>query len=226
MDTEYINTLEKEFQKAGDPTIAQQQSAYLKNQFSFYGMKTPVRRALQKPFLAKAYLPPKDDAFQMIKTLWGKPQREFHYFAQELAYKYKRQADPSDIELFEFLITHQSWWDTVDMIATKLVSNYFLNHPEKQREYAQKWLDSDHLWLQRTAIIYQLPYKKEADLELLEYVISQQLGRKEFFINKAIGWALRDQSRIVPNWVIQMTEKYPLSNLSKREALRLIKAGC
>lgn len=224
MKNEYINELIKEFSRAANPEIAEKQSAYLKNKFECYGLMTAERRDIQKPFLAKTFLPPKDEAFKLIKTLWNKPQREFHYFAQELAYKYKKQAEPTDIELFEFLITNQSWWDTVDMIATKLVSNYFIHFPEKQAQYIQKWLDSGHLWLKRTAIIYQLPYKEKTDLKLLEYAINQQLGSKEFFTNKAIGWALRDYSRIGPDWVIQMTEKYPLSNLSKREALRLIKA--
>ncbi len=222
MEKEYISALTTEFSQSANPALAKQQSAYLKHKFSFYGMKTPDRRALQKPFLAKDFLPSKDQAFKMVKTLWGKPQREYHYFAQELAFKYKKQPDPSDIELFEFLITNNSWWDTVDMIATKLVSNYFSNYPDKQQTFVQKWLGSGNIWLQRTAIIYQLKYKEKTDLRLLEHAISQSLGSKEFFINKAIGWALRDYSRRDPDWVIQITEKYPLSNLSKREALRLI----
>ena len=97
----------------------------MRNQFEYYGIKTPLRREIQKPFLVKAYLPPKAELEELIKILWAKPQRDFHLFAQELLYKYVKQFEKKDVQLFEFMVTYQSWWDTVDFIAPKLVGNLF-----------------------------------------------------------------------------------------------------
>ncbi len=219
----YIETLEIEFQKNSDPNIAKGQKQYLKDQFECYGLKTPFRRQLQKPFLEKAYLPSQQDLVQIVKRLWQKPQREFHYFAQELTYKYHKKVQPQDIILYEFMITHQSWWDTVDFIATKLVSNYFKVYPDQIPIYIERWNTSSHLWLQRTAIIFQLHYKKDVDTHLLQDIILKHLGSREFFINKAIGWMLRNYSRTNPEWVIDFVDTHELHPLSKREALRLLK---
>lgn len=219
---DFINTLENEFEKGGNPKLALQQKAYLRNQFEFFGMKATDRREIQKPFLIKAFLPNKTEAVGIIKTLWLKPQREFQYFSQELAFKYARDAEEQDIDLFEFMVVHKSWWDTVDYIATKLMGNYFKCFPEARRFYVDKWLKSDHLWLQRSGLLFQLKYKDELDTHLLSETITALLGSKEFFINKAIGWILREYSRTNPKWVMEFTEKTALHPLSKREATRLM----
>lgn len=220
---EYINTLIKEFQINGDPVIAAQQKAYMKNHFEFYGLKTPERRALQKPFLVKEFLPEKENLEDIVKTLWEKEYRDLHHFGLELTYKYLRKMDEADIQLYEYMLLHQSWWDTVDMIATKLVGPYFKKYPHQLEPYIEKWLASGNMWLQRTCIIYQLKYKSEVDTNRLTSVIERLLGSNEFFINKAIGWALRDYSRIDGDWVKEFVATHELSNLSKREALRLLK---
>ncbi len=221
---EYINTLIKELQTNGDPIIAAQQKAYMKNNFEFFGIKTPQRRALQKPFLVKEFLPPKENLEAIVKTLWQKEHRDLHHFGMELSYKYLRKMEEKDILLYEYMLMHQSWWDTVDMIATKLVGPYFKKFPHQLEHYLEKWLASGNLWLQRTCIIYQLNYKVDLDTLILTRVIEALTGSKEFFINKAIGWALRDYSRIDADWVIQFVAMHDdLSNLSKREALRLLK---
>lgn len=218
----FINTLKSEFEANADSKIAKEQKAYLRNQFSFYGMKTPVRRAIQKPFLAKTYLPPKENLENLIKILWNKPQREYHYFAQELTQKYEKQFEEKDIILFEYMVTHNSWWDTVDFIAPKLIGEYFKLFPNQRDPYVKKWLASNDIWLQRSCVIFQLLSKEKMDAEFLAYVINSLLGSKEFFINKAIGWALRDYSRTNPEWVKHFAAKTDLHALSRREALRLI----
>ncbi len=219
---DFIKTLESEFETYADSKIAEEQKAYLRNQFSFYGLKTPVRRAVQKPFLVKAYLPPKQNLAGLIKILWNKPQREYHYFAQELTQKYAKQFEENDILLLEFMVTHNSWWDTVDFIATKLISEYFKTFPERRDSYIKKWLASEDIWLQRSCVIFQLLSKEKMDAEFLRQIINSLLGSKEFFINKAIGWALRDYSRTNPEWVKNFVACTELNPLSKREALRLI----
>ena len=220
--SEFINILETEFEKNANPEIALGQKTYMKNKFEFYGIKTPVRRKIQKPFLVKEYLPPKKELETIIKTLWKKSEREYQYFSQELAYKYVNQFEKKDIALFEFMIIHKSWWDTIDLIAPKLVGNYFKIYPEQRDTYVEKWIASNNIWLQRTAILFQLNYKSDLDKDFLAYIINSLLGSKEFFINKAIGWILRQYSRINPDWVIEFTNHTQLDKLSYKEALRLI----
>lgn len=219
---DFIEALRLEFEANANPDIAKQQKAYLRDQFLFYGIKTSVRRNMQKPFLAKQYLPPKENLESLVKTLWGKPHREYHYFAQELAQKYTKKFEKKDIVLLEYMITHNSWWDTVDSIATKLVKAYFKKFPGQRDKTIEKWLSSENIWLQRTCLIFQLLEKEQTDLKLLEHVINSLLGSKEFFINKAIGWILRDYSRTDSDWVIDFVERTALEPLSKREALKLI----
>ncbi|MFH6603386.1 DNA alkylation repair protein [Maribacter algicola] len=219
---DYIKVLRVEFEAHSDSKIAAEQKAYLRDQFLFYGIKTPIRRSIQKPFLAKEYLPVKENLDGLIRLLWNRPQREYHYFAQELAQKYVKQFEKRDIQLFEFMVTTNSWWDTVDFIAPKLISEYFKKFPEQRDPYIEKWLASNNIWLQRSCLIFQLLSKDNMDTELLARVINSLLGSKEFFINKAIGWALRDYSRTNPAWVSDFATKTPLEPLSKREALRLL----
>ncbi|NOY76887.1 MAG: DNA alkylation repair protein, partial [Calditrichaeota bacterium] len=176
----------------------------------------------QKPFFAKDYLPPKNNLEKIVKILWEKPEREYQYFAQELTEKYNKQFDKNDIKLFEFMITHKSWWDTVDFIAPKLVGEYFKIYPDQRNTNIEKWIASDNIWLQRTSILFQLNYENELDTEFLAYIINSLLGSKEFFINKAIGWILRQYSKVNSNWVIEFTKHTQLDKLSYKEALRLI----
>ena len=219
---DFISALQKEFEANANPEIALQQQAYLRDQFSFYGMKTPTRREIQKPFLIKDHLPPNENLGLLVRTLWNKPEREYHYFTQELVQKYTKQFKIGDIVLLEYLIGKNSWWDTVDFIATKLIKAYFKKFPNQRDVYIEKWLSSDNIWMQRSCLIFQLMEKGKTDVTLLKHVITSLLGSQEFFINKAIGWALRDYSKTNPEWVIQFVESTNLHPLSKREALKLM----
>ncbi|MHB1148360.1 MAG: DNA alkylation repair protein [Lutibacter sp.] len=131
--TSFINTLEIEFAQHANPKIALEQKAYMRNQFAYFGIKAKERREIQKPFLAKELLPKKDDLENISKSLWEKPQRDYQYFSQELAFNYVKQLEKKDIELFEYMVTHKSWWDTVDFIAVNLIGEYFKKFPQ-QRE--------------------------------------------------------------------------------------------
>jgi len=219
---QFIDALENEFMANANDLLALKQKAYVRNKFEFYGLKTTERRVIQKPFLMNNFLPKKRDAIAIIKTLWKKPQREFHHFSQELAFKYVNELQKTDIDLFEYMVMHNSWWDTVDFIANKLMGAYFKKYPEQRKAYVEKWITSNNIWLQRSSLLFQLKYKSNVDTVLLSYIINSLLGSNEFFINKAIGWLLREYSRTNPKWVITFTENTTLSTLSKREALRLI----
>jgi 3-methyladenine DNA glycosylase AlkD len=218
--TEYINKIISAFQEASNVEIAKGQSVYMKNHFGFFGIKSPERKALQRPFFLKDQRPAKKDLPQVIKALWEQSQRELQYCGQELALKYLKNQDETYLALYEFMITHKSWWDTVDFIASNLVGNYFKVYPDKKWETCQKWLLSDNLWLQRTSILFQLKYKDKVDTKLLEHNITYLLGSKEFFINKAIGWILREYSKTNPDWVISFAAGNKLDKLSQREAFK------
>ncbi len=215
-----IEALTSVFQQHANPEIAAGQSAYMKNKFEFFGIQSTERRILQKVFLKKEQLPEKKDLEFILKQLWQKSQREFQYFGLDLLAKYLYQIEKHDIELFEWLVTHKSWWDTVDALASKSIGEYFKHFPADQTVYVEKWLNSNDLWLQRSAILFQLNYKEQTNTELLTCIINKFTGSKEFFINKAIGWMLRNYARTNPNWVIDFVEKTDLSPLSRREALK------
>lgn len=220
---EFIDTLKIEFEKNKNAKVAAEQKAYMRNQFEFYGLNAKERREIQKPFFIQKHLPKKNELSVIVKTLWEKPQREYQYFSQELAFKYVKQLEQKEIRLFEYMVTHKSWWDTVDFVANKLMGEYFKTYPEQKDKYVRKWLKSNNIWLQRSALLFQLKYKKDLDTELLSSIINSLSGSKEFFINKAIGWVLREFSRTNPKWVIEFVNKTELSTLSKKEALKLIK---
>jgi len=219
---QFIETLEIEFQKNENEKIALEQKAYMRNQFEYYGLKAPERRKIQAPFLVKKYLSEKRELHKIVKILWEKPQRDYQYFSQELVFKYVKQLEKDDMSLFEYMVTHKSWWDTIDFIAVKLMGAYFKMYPEEIEVYIEKWLKSNNIWLQRCALLFQLKYKEGLDTNLLKYVINSLLGSKEFFINKAIGWVLREYSRTNPKWVREFVDKTELNPLSRREALRLM----
>jgi 3-methyladenine DNA glycosylase AlkD len=222
---EYIATLEVEFKSNANPEIAKNQQAYMKDNFVFIGMKTDTRREVQKPFLVKSYLPTKMDAIEIVKQLWQKPERDFQLFGQELLFKYVKKLEKTDIEVIAYIIANKSWWDTVDFIAVKLAGAYFKMYPTEREKVINSWLNSGNMWLKRSAILFQLKYKTEVDKEFLAYILKENFGSKEFFINKAIGWVLREYTRTNPEWVIDFVERHfdELSNLSRREALRLLK---
>jgi len=219
---EFIQTLEIEFQKNENVKIALAQKAYMRNQFEYYGLKANERREIQKPFLMKTYLPKKEKVRALVIFFWNKPQRDFQYFGQELVFKYVKQLEKEDIVLFEYMVTHKSWWDTVDFIAVKLMGAYFKKFPEQRTVYVKKWLASGNIWLQRSTLLFQLKYKEDIDTQILSDSINYLLGSKEFFINKSIGWVLREYSRTNPSWVVGFVERTALHTLSKREALRLL----
>lgn len=131
-----------------------------------------------------------------------------------------KKAEKERIDLYEYLIVNKSWWDTIDYSASNLVGVHFQKFPELIQPYTEKWMDSGNMWLQRTSLLFQLKYKKATDLELLTDYIHQLQGSKEFFINKAIGWILREYSKTNAAWVVDFVNSNQLAPLSHREALK------
>lgn len=222
MKTELSKTIIEEFQAHSNSIAADKMAAYMKDNFEYFGITSPERNSIQKVFMLKDALVSKALMVESVKQLWIEPQRELQYFAQEYVFKYIKQTEESDIELYEFMIMHKSWWDSIDFIAPKLVGNYFKKFPENRDSIINRWLKSNNMWLQRSAILFQLKYKEETDTEFLSYVITSLLGSKEFFINKAIGWILREYGKTNPQWVIEFCEIIDLAPLSRKEGMRII----
>lgn len=217
-----FSPLIKSLESNSNSDNAEQMSAYMKDQFSFYGIKSPKRKELQRQF-TKEYGKPENPIFETnIKNIWGKCNRELNYIIIDLLRPKRYWKEISAIELAEWMIINKSWWDTVDIIATNLVGEYFRQHPEKIEYYNAKWIHSDNMWLIRTAIIFQLKYKDKIDFELLKQNIRLHSHSKEFFIKKAIGWALREHSKLFPTEVVNFIDSNKLQPLSYKEAVKYL----
>ena len=217
----YLTKIKKIYAANADATIAKGAKAYLLNQFEFYGIKTLLRRKICKEFY-KAH-PVKDhtELSSIIKDCFAAPQRELHYFAIELLGHHHELWSKKTIPLIEWMITHQSWWDSVDSTNSFVISKYFIKFPEAIEVTSSKWNQSSNKWLQRMSILFQLTYKKKTNTTLLTQYIENCQLEEDFFIRKAIGWALRAYAYTDAKWVVKFVKVHPkLSNLSKREALK------
>lgn len=217
----YLTAIKKIYAANGDATNAKGAKAYLLNQFEFYGIKTPLRRQICKAFYNTNPIKDHNELSTLIKACFGEPQRELHYFAIELLGHHKNLWSPKTIPLIEWMITHNSWWDSVDSTNSAVISKYFLQFPEAIEPVTSKWNQSSNKWLQRMSLLFQLTYKAKTDTALLSKYIEHTELEEDFFIRKAIGWALRSYANTNAKWVILFIKAHPqLSNLSKREALK------
>ncbi|MDP4163299.1 MAG: DNA alkylation repair protein [Bacillota bacterium] len=195
---------------------------YMKGHFNFLGIKTPLRNELQKHFFEESKLLKEPFQHDFVLRLWEKDEREYQYAALAYIAKSLKKLQKDDLELMEHLITTKSWWDTVDMLAAHPVGMIAKEFPEVIESSIESWASGDHLWLRRTAILFQLRYKDETDEKLLYAFIRQNADSKEFFIRKAIGWALREYSKTNPSSVKQFIQNNRLAALSVREGSKYI----
>jgi len=216
----YVANLKTLFEQNADPAQAGPMAAYLRNQFASLGIKIPQSAELQKQYYAKHGLPALNELDPILRDLWALPEREFQYVAVGLLGKFAKSLPPEFIPTLEDLIVTKSWWDTVDTIAAGAVATHFQRYPQVRSQTLPRWRAADNFWLRRTCILFQLNYKKETDFPLLCEIIRENLGSKEFFINKAIGWALRQYSRTDAQAVRDFVAQTSLHPLSAREALK------
>lgn len=224
MLTEFESRLFDEMEEAlvreADSEKAAGMKAYMKNRFDFMGVQKPERTAIQKtyfPQLRKMEL----SGESMLHHCWQKNEREWQYLGMDYALA-QPKALPQNLVDWAYWITEKSWWDTVDLLATRGVGFRLQNDTALRDEVITQWRNAPNMWLNRTCILFQLHYKKQTDVQLLADLCMQYAESKEFFIQKAMGWALRHYSRTDAQWVINLVEQQPLPALSKREALRLL----
>jgi 3-methyladenine DNA glycosylase AlkD len=219
----FIQALEKELLAHRNADNAIKMEAYMKDNFHYLGIKTEQRRIILKQLWKKHKSEIQSDFRGISWSLFTKKEREFQYCGMEiLIQEIKKNYKKEDDLLIEKWLTTHSWWDSVDLLAKYLLGNYLLQFPEKTSEVIERFSNSENRWLNRSALLFQLNYKKNTDFELLKSECEKHKNSKEFFIQKAIGWALRDYGRFNPNAVKNYVENTNLKPLSKKEALRNI----
>ncbi len=219
----YVNSVKSLFEQNANPVQAGPMKKYMRDQFEYLGIKSPQNAALMREFINEYGLPPLEKLDIIARELWSLPQREFQYSAIALAGKLEKKLGPDFITTIEYLITTKSWWDTVDILAGHAVGDQFRRFPAVKEKYLKKWRKSNNFWLRRTTLLFQLGYKKETDFDLLCELVQENLGSDEFFINKAIGWALRQYAHTDPAPVKKFVKATKdLHPLSRREALKNI----
>ncbi|MCL2889542.1 MAG: DNA alkylation repair protein [Eggerthellaceae bacterium] len=210
------------FREQADEGTAVQMSAYMRDQFPYLGLQTPVRRSASREFLKAAKkVQPVD--WEFVERCW-ELEREFQYLALDYLQAVSARMSPGDIpRLREFALV-KSWWDTVDSLDA-IIGSIVLRFPEA-KEVMRAWSNDESFWLRRIAINHQLQFREQTDVALLELAIVNNLGQTEFFINKAIGWALREYSKTDPAWVGDFVARYRerLAPLSIREASKYLNA--
>jgi len=222
MIEQYFEELALAFEKNADPVKAAGYKAYMRNKSKFYGLPSPLRRQLLKEFVSKAGYPPYEQLEEMVHYAWEQPQREWQYITMEIVEKSVKKADQSLIDLAEWMIANKSWWDSVDYVAPNIAGILFIKYPEIRTQYIEKWMQSGNFWLQRSCLLHQLRYNKTTDRALLFDLCERLAGHPDFFIRKAIGWSLRQYSKSFPEAVIDFVNTLDLSNLSRKEALKII----
>jgi 3-methyladenine DNA glycosylase AlkD len=224
MNNSILNNFLVRMETHAQPHSAPQMAAYMKGRFAFLGVNATGR----KDALKLLYIPLKgqsySDIIEFCKALYLLPQREYHQAAIDILNKFVQLAQPNHMSSLEFFLTTHSWWDTIDMLASNGLGIFIKKYPEVGIPWVHKAILSPNFWLNRSAIIHQLKYKNEVNIQLLEESILPHLEHKEFFVQKAIGWSLRQYSRQNPGYVAGFVEQYNLQGLARREALRLLKA--
>jgi 3-methyladenine DNA glycosylase AlkD len=206
---------------ARDPDAAAPMRAYMRDQFPFLGIPTTHRRPLSREVLAGLPRPTEDDLRAVALACWDLPEREYQYFACDWLRRHTVVCSPEFLDTARILITTKPWWDTVDALAARVVGPIVARHPATVSAM-DAWLADENMWLARTAILHQLTYAERTDADRLFRYCVARAGHRDFFIRKAIGWALRQYAKTDPAAVRSFVTAHTsqLSPLSKREALK------
>ena len=216
-----FNKLYKEMIQHKNEEQAQKMSKYMLNKFEYIGIKTPERRKIFKNFF-KEYKNEEKIDWEFVNKCWENKHREFQYIAADYLKNMKDKLTIDDIPKFKRLILEKSWWDTIDNLDMTIGALALKD--SNVNKILLEWSLDENIWLKRIAIDHQLLRKEKTNTELLEKILKNNLGQTEFFINKAIGWALRDYSKTNPEWVKNFIEKNRenMAKLSIKEASKYL----
>ncbi|MDR0888395.1 MAG: DNA alkylation repair protein [Coriobacteriales bacterium] len=221
-------------QDAADPDAAAPMAAYMRDQFLFLGINKPARQKLCKAFFKASKAAGKTDGakavdWEFVDLCWNKPQREFQYVACDYLSTMKEYLKPSDLPKIKKLVSAKSWWDTTDNLD--VTAGFIAMQYPKVKDTLLKWSKDKDFWVRRVARDHQLTRKEDTDEQLLAQILENNLPpllpeslQDEFFINKAVGWALRDYSKTNPDWVRKFIDEHRdvMSKLSIREGSKYL----
>lgn len=221
---DFVEDLRKRFQVLENQNQAVKMAAYMKNITPFFGVSSIPRKVIYNEW--KKTLPKHlsfEERWELIFLLWDQEEREFQYVAVDWINSWNKNIfQKEDLYNLQLIIQSKSWWDTVDLLASNFLSFLIVKFPDLKLEMIEKWSDTTDFWLLRSTLIFQLKYKQKTDLDLLSQQINRFKANKEFFIQKAIGWALREISKWNPVWVKNEIESQQLIGLAKREASKYL----
>ena len=210
-----------DFEENRNELLAESMSKYMQDKFRFLGIRGATRTEIYKKYFPDARKTKNID-WDFVESCWNKEEREFQYVVVYYLKAMQKFLKREDISKLKYLIVTKSWWDTVDLLA-KVVGSLVIRI-EGYDQIMLEWSKDSNIWLKRVAILYQLSLKEKVDKQVLDKILVNNLGDSEFFINKAIGWALRDYSKFNPEWVREFLEKNKndMVNLSLREASKYL----
>ncbi|MEV6580126.1 DNA alkylation repair protein [Streptomyces sp. NPDC051582] len=216
-----VERLTAAYGAAADPERAAAMAAYMKDVAPFLGLRTPLRRELSKAVTEGTATPREADVAALVLRCWALPEREYQYFAVDYLRRHVGVCSPGFLPVLRRLIVTVPWWDTVDLLAAHAAGPLVTAYPELSA-VMDEWIGDEDLWLARTALLHQLRYKSATDTERLFAYCRRQSGHPDFFVRKAIGWALREYAKTDPEAVraFVAAQRGPLSPLSVREALK------
>ena len=216
-----LDQLRRSLIEVADSDQGLQMAAYMKDRYEFLGVKSPERRSAARATMRAAKQANPDDIIQFANQCWMQPEREFQYVASDVLNANVKRLRTTDLTAVEQLIVTKSWWDTVDALASQTVGGLVLANPDLVA-VMDEWIDSENMWLARTAILHQLKYGEKTDNDRLFRYSLARADDTEFFIRKAIGWALRQYARVDPDAVYAFVDQHAaeFSGLTKREALK------
>ena len=216
-----FNKLYEEMIQHKNEEQAQKMSKYMLNKFEYIGIKTPERREIFKNFF-KEYKNEEKIDWEFVNNCWENKYREFQYVAADYLKNMKDKLTIDDIPKLKQFILKKSWWDTIDNLDMTIGALALKD--SNVNKILLEWSLDENIWLRRIAIDHQLLRKEKTNTELLEKILKNNLGQAEFFINKSIGWALRDYSKTNPEWVKNFIEKNKekMAKLSIKEASKYL----
>ena len=216
-----LSDLINDFEKNSNELLAESMEKYMQDKFRFLGIRGGTRTEIYKKYFPDARKTKTID-WDFVESCWNKEEREFQYVVVYYLKAMQKFLKREDISRLKYLIVTKSWWDTVDLLA-KVVGSLVIRI-EGYDQIMLEWSKDSNIWLKRVAILYQLSLKEKVDKQVLERILVNNLGDSEFFINKAIGWALRNYSKFNPEWVREFIEKNKngIANLSLREASKYL----
>lgn len=195
---------------------------YMRNRYSFAGVKAPIRREQSKEIILKSKEVSLNQLFSWVDELYSRDEREYQNVAIDMCEANINRLSWNELEEYAQFISKKAWWDTVDAWR-KIYGIYIKKNPKEKTKVFDFFFGHEDFWMRRVAITLQLMEREQTNLDLLTKAIMFDLTTDEFFIQKAIGWSLRQYGKINEEWVVTFTEKIELTPFAKKEALKLIK---